>query len=104
MDPVLLFEMKPNESFSNLKAGMVFINNDHSYQLAVDTDCGLLMASCRYRTDDTEYWCIRHGDYCLVMCMQFVEHKMYPIEIEEFIQRNREQIGDLFIVVSLQRD
>eukprot|EP01084_Bolivina_argentea_P029074 53977_1 len=101
MDPLLKFEYKPNENFENLKLVMQYLENDHNYKLSVSSEIDGKMNYCKFKSDKEEYWYIRYDEYCLIVYFQLIEDKMYPIDLYEFVDRNCQQIVDLFNFIKL---
>ena len=97
MSPVLLYELNPNEHFENLNIAIDHLRNDFDYALASNSDTMKHTITCsKLRTDCGEYWYIRNNHECLIMFMQMEENKNYPIDVHEFVDRNEQQIIDLF--------
>eukprot|EP01083_Nonionella_stella_P150653 480327_1 len=98
MDPLLKYELKPNENFENLKAAIKYLETDCNCQLSVDSNVETKVRCCKWMnaTQTGEYWYIRWNNHCLMIYLESIQTKMYPMRLNEFVDRNYHQIIDLF--------
>ena len=102
MDPILKYESKPNQHFVNLKIAIEFLETDKENKLSNDPEYKILkMNCCKFRKGKSEYWFIRYNDYCLISYMNIISGRKYPLDIDEFVDRNQQQIHDLFNFIKL---